>query len=107
MGIGIVGLTNGEAHLGGVGSYGVGCLPWRSPYLLGQGKGGPGLGPSRIESRVGDDAGDFRLGHAGPLGIFQMVLQGGIGDARAYQGDYGDDTAQLAANARIVPIFPE
>ena len=63
--------------------------------LLCHAESGPGVGPSGVESQMGQDLCHLSFGDAVGLGCGEVILQGRIGDALADEGGDGDDGTGL------------
>ena len=78
-----------------------------SPDLLGHIEDGPGGRPARVEASMGNDRSDLLLGHAVLLGVHQVVLEGGVHETTAHEGDDRDDGAGLEVERVVAPDLAE
>ena len=80
LGISGIGFAYGENHLTLESRLGIAARKVFIPYVLRKPESGPRLGPTGIESYVGNDFGDFSTGNAVLLRVLQMMEQRRICD---------------------------
>ena len=107
--VAVVGRADGEHHRSRMRLHGVlhrgGIL---RPDLLGHIEGCPGLGPARIEGRMGQNFRDFLLGDAVLPGGGQVIAEGRIHQPLGHQRRYRDQRAVAQRElVRAVPDLPE
>ena len=104
LGIGSVGLADGEDHLALEGGLGIALGGRFGPHLLGQTESRPRLRPAGVEGYVGDDLGGLGAGDAVFLRRLKVKLERRVGDT--LRDERGDGHQAAVAERKQVVAAP-
>ena len=93
LGVSRIGLAYRENHASGELGLGIVALDVVGPYVFGQTESRPGLGPSGVESHVGNYLSCLCAGYAVGFGILQMMQQRTVGDSLGNERSHSNHTA--------------